>query len=301
MQNVNYRYAFGAVVVLMLSCVTAFGQDGLSLMKVDPCARPSGMGGAFVSVAGDPNIAVYNPAGATFMKHFSATFSHVAYWENIRMENAFFASPLTGRWYVEGGIRFSTVSDLQMRQAPVTVPDALFDAHDISFKAGLAYRFSDRISAGVAGGWFVEKIESWSGHSFDADLGVLATPMEHLNVGASVTNLGGDFSLGKQGQVSSRPISLPTTYRLGSSYTYRNYLCAADLVVLDKKGHLHLGAEAKLQEMFKVRAGYMFGYDTKNFTAGVSFTRRNLTIDYGFVPYSNDLGTSHLFNFTFSR
>ena len=31
-----------------------------------------------------------------------------------------------------------------------------------------------------------------------------------------------------------------------------------------------------------------------------TFTKRNIKIDYAFVPYSNDLGSTHLFNFTFS-
>ena len=64
--------------------------------------------------------------------------------------------------------------------------------------------------------------------------------------------------------------------------------------------HLHLGAEASVHEMFTVRAGYMANYDSKNISAGVSFNKRNIGVDYAFVPYTNDLGTSHLFNFTFS-
>lgn len=289
--------SFGAVLFWCVAPVSA--QDGLALMKVDPGARPSGMGGAYVSIAGDPNGSPYNPASAAYGAHFSATFSHVAYWENIRMENAFFSSPLKGRMHIHGGIRFSTISDLEMRQAPVAVPDALFDAHDLSFKLGLAYRFNERLSAGFASGWYMEKIESWRGSSFNTDLGILATPVENLNLGVSITSLGPAFALTKTGAVDSRDISLPTTYRMGGSYQYRRYLGAADLVVIDSKAHLHLGAEAKLHEMLKLRAGYMFGYDTKNFTAGASFTRRNLTIDYGFVPYSNELGTTHLFSFTF--
>ena len=98
----------------------------------------------------------------------------------------------------------------------------------------------------------------------------------------------------------SRDISLPVTYRLGASYRYDRYLGVADLVVVDDKLRLHTGLEASLQKLFRFRAGYMFNYDSKNLTAGASFTKRNLTVDYAFVPYSNDLGSTHLFNLTFS-
>ncbi|MFZ5980436.1 MAG: hypothetical protein ACOYVF_07365, partial [Candidatus Zixiibacteriota bacterium] len=95
-------------------------------------------------------------------------------------------------------------------------------------------------------------------------------------------------------------ISLPTTYRLGGAYRYGKYLGALDMVIVDDEFHVHAGAEADLHEMFSMRAGYMFNYDSKNITAGASFHHHNITVDYAFVPYSNDLGTTHLFNFTFT-
>ncbi|MEW6050064.1 MAG: PorV/PorQ family protein [Candidatus Zixiibacteriota bacterium] len=277
----------------------AYAQDGLALMKVEPGARPSGMGSAFVSLTGDPNVSAYNPAGATGGSKFSAAFSHSTYWENIRLENGFFTSPLKGRLFIHGGIRYATIDNLEMRQSPVDIPDALFEANDVSFKAGLAYRFSEKVSAGIGAGWFIEKIESWRGSAFNVDFGIQAVPRPDVRLGAAVTDLGSDFNLTKSGAVSSRDISLPTAYRFGGSYTYRKYLGAADIVVLDDKAHLHLGAESRLHELFQLRAGFMSGYDSKNFTAGASFTRSSLRVDYAFVPYTHSLGTSHIFSFVF--
>ena len=88
------------------------------------------------------------------------------------------------------------------------------------------------------------------------------------------------------------------TYRVGGSYRYQRYLGALDLVAVDGTAHPHAGVEANLHESFSARAGYMAGYDSKNFTAGLSFSRRNISIDYAFVPYSNFLGTAHMFNLT---
>ena len=88
--------------------------------------------------------------------------------------------------------------------------------------------------------------------------------------------------------------------RTASAYYLKDYLGAADIVVVDDEFHLHAGGEAVIQKVFRLRAGYMFNYDSKNITAGASFSKRNLTVDYAFVPYSNDLGSSHLFNLTFS-
>ena len=269
------------------------------MLKSEHGARAAGMGGAFVSIAADPNAAAYNPAGAGGVNKFTASFGHTTYWENIRLESGYVAANLLSRLYVHGGIRFAVIDNIENRQLPTLEPDDFSDAHDVSFKGGLAYRFTERVTAGLAAGWFVEKIGGWRGSVFNVDLGVQTTPRENVSLGASVTNLGSDFNLEMTGIVGSRDISLPTTYRFGGSYRYESYLGAIDLVVLDDKLHIHAGAEAQLHELFQLRGGYMFNYDSKSFTAGASFTKRNLTIDYAFVPYSNDLGTSHMFNFTF--
>lgn len=289
---------YGLLVVLFLSTGVC-ADDGLALMKVEQGARPAGMGAAFVAVPSDVFSSYYNPAGAVGVKDFTATFGHTVYWENIRLETAYFVQSLSSRYFLHGGIRFAKVDELEGRLAPSSEFE-LFDAHDISFKAGLTYKISPKIAAGASMGWFIEKIDAWSGSAFNIDLGLLAQAAERLNIGASVTNLGSDFNLSETGFEGSRDISLPITYRLGASYEYDRYLAVTDLVVVNDKLRVHAGLEAVLQEMFRLRAGYMFNYDSKNITAGASFTKRNLTIDYAFVPYSNDLGSTHLFNLTFS-
>lgn len=284
-----------AIVALPVSAKTV---DGLAMMKIEAGARPSGMGGAFTAVAGDAFSSAYNPAGSGAAQRFTVSFGHIEYWENVRIETGYFSSPLTGRFSLHGGIKYASLGDIEIRSIPSTLPDALADANDISFKGGLGFRVNDRIHAGVSAGWFVEKIEGWRGSAFNADLGVFVKATEDLSLGASLLNLGGDFYLEKSGIQGSRDISLPVTYRVGAAYQYRMLLGALDAVVLDEEFHLHFGAEARLHEVLAVRAGYMANYDAKNVTAGASFSHRNMAFEYAFVPYSNDLGTTHLFNFT---
>ncbi len=276
--------------------------DGLFMLKNDHSARASGMGAAVVAVGADANGIAYNPAAAVGLDKFTASFGHTVFWENIRMESAFFGAGLTPNLYLHGGIRFGAVNNIEKRgNVPTAEPDALFDAHDISFKAGLAYRLSTQYSIGAAMGWFFQENDGYRGSAFNIDLGAQAKINEQIDLGASVTNLGSSFTIAKAGQLDSRVIPLPTIWRIGGAYLYRSYYRGVvDLVYADDDMHVHLGAEAGLHEMFDLRAGYMAGYDTKNFTAGTSFHYRNIVVDYAFVPYTSTLGTSHLFNITFS-
>ena len=287
-----------AIMILAVPHIAA--QDGLALMKVEPSARASGMGGAFVSIAADPNSAAYNPAGGINPAGFVVSFGHNEYWDNARIESGYFSARLSPRVAWHGGIRYATISDIQMRLNPTPDPDALTQANDISFKSGASWKIHRQVTVGASIGWFLEKIDAWRGSAFNFDLGALATFAGDISVGGAVQNIGSKFRLENAGVIGSRDISLPLTYRLGVSKKYRDYRGALDLVVIDDKAHAHVGAEARLHEMFTVRAGYMTGYDSKNFTAGASIVYRNIAFDYAFVPYTNNLGTTHLFNLTFT-
>ncbi|RKX24540.1 MAG: hypothetical protein DRP47_11220 [Candidatus Zixiibacteriota bacterium] len=289
------------IVVMVLAVSPVWGNDGLSLLKIESGAHPSGMGGAFVTIGNTPDAISYNPAGASGVTDFTISLGHTSYWENIRMETAHFAMGLSPKVYLHGGIRYATVDGLEMRgDAPSEFPRGMFDLHDISFKSGLAFQITDRLATGFSVGWIVEKIEAWRGSAFNIDYGLQAQASENLRFGVSATNIGSDFKLTKSTGNESRPISLPSTYRLGASYQRERYLGVANIVHVDDKLHLHLGAEAKVHKFFQVRAGYVFNYDVENFSAGATFTKQNLKVDYAFVPYQRDLGTSHMFNLSFS-
>lgn len=289
-------------VGLLVALVTGTGaaQDGLAMLKIDPGARPAGMAGAFVAMAGDPNGIIYNPAASVGMTRFAASFSHVEYWNSIRLENGFFATPLSGKWSLHGAVRFANLGDLEFRTSPSSVPLGQFEASDVSFKLGAGYQMTPKLAVGAAGGWVMEKIEGWRGSSANLDFGFIYQIRPDLSVGAAANYLGSSFILEKAGAPGSRDIELPTTYRVGATYVYREYRGALDLAVVDDELRAHFGAEARIHELLTLRAGYMANYDTKNFTAGLTVRHRTVSFDYGFVPYTDNFGTTHLFSVTFT-
>ena len=296
------NFKLTALWILVLSVVAvsaANANDGVALLKVDQGARSAGMGSTQIPNSGDPNAVVHNPALGMGFQSFAASFGHTEYWENVKLESGYFAANLNPRWAIHGGIRYATVNDLEARISPTSNP-TLFDANDLSFKGGMAYSLSPKIDIGLAAGWIMEKIGSYRGSALNFDIGAVYRLDSNANITAAATNIGPDFKLELSGMPGSDDISLPTAYRIGGTYKYRRYLGAAEFVYLDDEAHAHIGAEAAITEIFSIRSGYMINYSTKNFTAGASFRHRNITVDYAFIPFSQNLGTSHLFNLTFS-
>ncbi|MBD3256950.1 PorV/PorQ family protein [candidate division GN15 bacterium] len=287
------------LATVLLTVPTVLGQDGLALMKVETGARQAGMGGAAVSLSGDPASAAYNPANAAILGSFKTTLDYNTYWEDVSLQTGYVSATLSRRLWLHGGIRFAGIDNLEARTSPTIEPEGYFDAHDVSFKAGLTYRLSDKLTAGAAAGWFVEKIAEYRGSAFNLDVGLNYRATRDLSLGASAVNVGSDLRLGQSGK-EGVDVPIPTSYRFGGSYRYDRFLGAADLVYVDDEAHVHVGAEGMLHESVALRAGYMAGYDSKDFTAGATFSHRNFDVNYAFVPFSNDLGTSHLFSLTVS-
>lgn len=301
MKVLKYSFLVTSLVVTMFT--TGGATDaGLALLTTEHTARPAGMGGAAVSILADPNAILYNPAAAVGVDTFTVTFGHTVYWENIRFESGFFGIGIADQLYLLGGICMAIIDDIELRgEIPTAEPDAKFSSHDINGKMGLAYRINENVAIGASLGWMFEEIDVMRGSRFNVDLGIIITPRIHgLDLGASIVGIGGDLVISDGASATSREIPLPTTYRVGGAYQYRWMRGSADLVYVDDNGHAHLGAEGTVSKEFNLRAGYMTGYDTRNFTAGASFAYRNMRVDYAFLPYSDQLGTSHLFNVTFS-
>lgn len=283
---------------LTLAQTPAEAGTGLTLLKVESGARPAAMGEAFTSIGGDPLSQYYNPAGAAGAASaadgpdFLAYLGHTAYWENITFETGFVTLKHGGVSY-SFGVRLAQISNLEARGDVASVdPLFLFESRDVSLKFGVAYPFTDKLSLGVGAGWIIEKISFFKSTAFNIDLGALYAHSDKLALGFSVTSIGENI------RFDTTDVSLPTTVRGGASYRARDLLFSVDGVHVDNEFHAHFGAEYTRVERLSLRAGFQSGYDSKNFTAGAGFSDKNLRIDYAFVPYQDNLGTTHQFGLT---
>ncbi|HPI33762.1 MAG TPA: hypothetical protein PLR32_10675, partial [candidate division Zixibacteria bacterium] len=157
------RLAMLAAAALALGGPGAGAQDGLALMKVEPGARPAGMGGAFAAMLGSADAVPYNPAAGHVAEALAVSLGHVSYWERIRLESGFLTALVRPKLSVHAAVRYASVDDLERRTAPTTEPEGRFDAQDMSLKAGAAYEATERVTVGASFGWFMEKIDQANG------------------------------------------------------------------------------------------------------------------------------------------
>jgi len=256
-------------------------------------AKAVGRGEAFVAQSGEVTSAWWNPAGLSGIEGIQLSFTHNQWFQDITVEH--FASALSfGKNTLGLTLAMGKVPDIQKREGPTDTPIALFDAFDVVFSFSFARSIREGFALGLSAKWLYEKIDIHSASGLGFDLGGIYSPLENLQLGLAVLNLGQKMKFEKE------RFSLPTQYKVGVVYLVEkkdlnsDFVFGLDLVKpRDDEVKIHLGGEVSLYQALKIRLGYQSGYDEKDFSFGLGTSFRKYSIDYGYLPHKSGLGNVH--------
>jgi len=296
----HYSLLILLVLAFALPMYAQTGASGLAFLKDGVGGRALAMGEAYSAIADDPSAMYYNPAALTLSDRPQLMFMHRQWIQDTQTE--YVAGQTSADGFSFGGSLNSTsINNIEVRDVPGPAIGT-FDAHNMALGLSVAYAFDSTISVGISANYLYEKIyyaeASGGGYSFGA---MYLSPW-NIRFGAALDNVG---SMGALGDSAS---TLPTAVRVGAGEEFglesitSRLTVAAELVsfTVEKRSHLHTGAELEFQNTFAVRAGYEMGYDSKSFSAGVGIKFNFLRFDYAFVPFTNDLGTTHTLSLEFT-
>lgn len=183
------------IIFLTLSLISsAFSQTTYEFLRVDMSARAASLGGSFVSVADDPNVIFYNPAGIILLKNSPVSFSYVKHILDINVASVAYSREITGIGRVAGAIKYINYGTFQgadeyANKTGSFVPNEMAvmlgyaNSLDVNFYYGANIKF---IYSGIAG---------YSSTAIAADLGLhYAIPEQEMNLGAAALNMGGQFT-----------------------------------------------------------------------------------------------------------
>ncbi|MFQ5708367.1 MAG: PorV/PorQ family protein [bacterium] len=273
------------------------GGNGLAFLKIGVGGRATGMSEAYVAVADEATATYWNPAGLAFVNRTQVAFTHSEWIADITNEYLAFVFPA-----FKGTLGFSfnsnNVGGIQRRVGPSAEPIGTIDANDIAFGLSYGRRFNDVISGGVTVKYLYEKIFVESAAGYAVDVGVTAQPFDNSLRFAFVAQ-----NLGSMGTLLNESVDLPETIRAGVAYSLRldavggDLLLAADAVKVfdtDLKGNF--GAELLLRDRLAFRVGYQAGFDEKGVGGGFGVKLDRYRFNYGFTPFSSNLGDVHKFS-----
>lgn len=273
------------------------GNTGLSFLKLGIGANAIAMGEAFSSVTTDATAIFYNPARLNLGEMNNVTAMYYSGMKDLTT-NFIAAKIKLGKLGIGVGALKTSVEGIEVRTIPGN-PIDIFDAQDFSFSIGMGYEIYKDLSIGITSKLLYEKIfvDEASGYSFD-----IGTSYYSNNFSASFVLA----NLGSMNELRNESTKLPTSFRLGSSYSFSkndfSFIFALESFKILDGGLLHInsGLDIGFKKMFFLRVGYQTNYENRSFTSGIGIKYKNFSLDYAFIPQTLGFGVTNAFSLGFN-
>lgn len=268
-------------------------------MKLPASARLAALGESLVAEPGDLGSVMTNPANLLRNENLAILLTHNEWIQDLRSEHISIGQPFS---FGTLGLSISSTSirEIEIRDRPGPAL-ATFTARSTALQLSYATSLQQQFVLGTSAKFLYEKMYVDEATGVAVDLGILYLfPSNGLVAGVSLTNMGGTSAL------ASETIPLPRQASIGASYRFSLggfTLAVSSLFAREdrpQRNRFSTGFEAVFQEDFAFRVGYQTGYDSRSLSAGLGVRYEVLAFDYAFVPFSNNLGTAHLFTIGFT-
>ncbi|RMH59694.1 MAG: hypothetical protein D6679_01065 [Candidatus Hydrogenedentota bacterium] len=296
---------FFSAFFLLLSAVSfagansdGIGTTGAAFLRINPMARPAGMGNAYTGLAEGIESLYFNPAGLTTIEKWDAGLA------GITMP---FDATLT---HFSVGRRMSKNSVLALYTTYLGAEDeqrdnrgvktGTFTNWDLAIGVSGAYSLSRELSVGGTMRLIQSSLAGYDATAFGVDGGVKYRPLRWpgVSLGLAFRNLG----TGLKFISSSSP--QPFEVRIGGAFepSHKKFVVSGDLALdAEVQPRANIGAEYHITKNFSVRSGFDIGYDV-NFTRalrlGMGFHSRVGSFDYSFQT-RDEIGNDHRFSYSY--
>ncbi len=277
------------------------GTTAYGFLKIDPGARSTAMGGAFVGLSDDEAALFFNPAGLIQIQtnRFFTTYNNYI----IDIQSGFlgYVHSYSEDIRLGGSISYFNYGSLT-RTDEQGLNLGTFGAADISFGVSLAKGISNSFSLGATGKFIYEKLDGYSSDAMALDLGILyISKDDRTRIGGVGQNIGVQL----KGATKSHKDPLPTSVKVGISHHMRELplIVAVDAAKpFDNDVFFNLGTELSALKPLYLRFGWSsFGKNFKTdsdkdnlagFAAGFGVIWKVFRFDYAYSSYA-DLGGVH--------
>lgn len=254
-------------------------------------ARSVGMGGATVAVADEPQAALWNPAGVSFLSQNQLQVGTVRLFESTSVNGLAFAKPSSRMPSFALNILHLKSGEFE-RTNELNESLGTFDEGNLAVALTAAQALSPNWSVGANLKIVRQAIEDFSGSGMGFDLGVMGRLTRTITVGASALNLGGPTIT-----LRDTDESYPNELRAGAALSLLggDGLVSAEVVNRSDAGtQMRTGAEFWIHAL-ALRVGYFID----NVSAGFGYRFINgLQFDYGMSDH--ELGMTHRFGLTYN-
>lgn len=306
-----------AVSLLPAQEFSTAGTAAAQFLKIPVGARAIAMGGSFASIGDDATTLFWNPAGASYLNRYEASFSHTTWIADMPFNFAALIVPIDESSTMGISAVMLTTGDIE--QTTIEQPQGtktFYDATDLAFGLTYARAMTPSVSIGVSVKYITQRIYNESASTVGCDLGaLLKVGYKDLKFGLTLQNFGPSMKMAGRDlirQIDQDPNStanpyveadlatqnwnLPASYRVSASMSVVGESGLVQLPmskVLVSVGAVHskdsreqwsIGGEYEFLDVLFLRAGNCFNTDEEGLTFGagvrLNVGSTTLLVDY---------------------
>jgi len=296
MKRILFQLVASSVLTACVSFAQNGGQTGLTFLQLGVGARSLGMGEAYTAIGGDGAAMYYNPATLSSCDHPEILLMHKEWIQDVQTEYLGALVP-AGSMNLGISVNSTSINNIELRTVPGP-PLETFSARNAAIGFSAAYAFDARFSLGATVKTLYEKILVDESSGIGFDIGAVYSTPWRVRVGAALQNLGSVSALRDEASTLPRILRIGGAYSAGVGDSGGTFTVSSDIVSITNENttHVHFGGEYVFREAFALRFGYQTGYETKSISAGAGVRYGMLGLDYAFVPFRSDFGTTHTFS-----
>lgn len=191
------------------------------------------------------------------------------------------------------------IADIEIREVPGD-PLGTFSSQYISVGIAGAYTLIANLDIGLNAKIIYEKIYVEDATGVGIDIGAYYKLSNNIHLACTFN------SIGKMSPLYEERTKLPLSANLGAAYLFDMYQffnkisCEYTNYIEDKTNHISLSIESTYNDLISLRLGYITGFESKNISAGLGIKYSDFILNYGYVPYSYNLGTHHSLSINYS-
>ncbi len=295
------------ILYILILCSTVAlaqyaGNTGLSYLKFGFGARNISMGNVGVVTAKDVTALNYNPALLAEYTSPEIIFMHNEWVQDVRSEYLGASIEIFGLPFAFNA-NTTSVSDIPVRKI-AGEPETTFNANFFTSGFSTGFYVEENISVGFGLKYLYEGMFSDDATGWGMDIGAhYKTPVENLNIGAAVRNIG------KMHELKNAATKLPTDLAIGAGYSFPAESLKSMFTLgveyqkyfEDETNHINFGGEIFYDNLLAIRVGYLYqNVDASRlFSAGLGLHWGNLNFDYAYSPFRYNLGNAHSISLKF--
>ena len=260
--------------------------SGLPFLRLNSGARAAAMGEAAVALPDDEAMGA-NPGVLGIKGTGILGLSHNEWIQDIRHEYLTLVFK-RGHGMFGLGAQISRADGLERRTGPSTQPLGEFGVYDAVFNVAYARGWGTNVQLGTNLKIIRQTVFTRSARGAAVDFGGTYRLSGDWRLGMAARNLGAMAKLDQQST------ELPRVFSAGLVYGgLPTVLLSAEMRHTNGFGATwHVGGEYTWNHMFFLRGGYQKG-DTRAWSLGLGLQTLLWSVDYAFVPFSDDLGEAH--------